>query len=231
MSSQSSTSRVTALPTVPSRGAADDAPVPAAPREATGYTGRFPGINPTLARQLREASGDTELSLETVLKVASRQYDEVDVERRGIVRSMQLMSEEARALTRELREQSASQLQAILDHVKDVILTVDERGCIQSFNPTGERVFGYSAAEIIGRPLGFLLPELTPDRERIAERLDDLALASDDTHVDLAAHETVGRTRLGVTFAAELAVSKAQVQRKHLMLALNRTVGSTIELC
>ena len=44
---------------------------------------------------------------------------------RGIVRSMQLMSDEATALTRELRESTASQLQAVLDHVKDVILTVD----------------------------------------------------------------------------------------------------------
>ncbi len=100
------------------------------------------------------------------MEVATKYYDQVDEERRGIVRSMQLMSDEAQELTRELREQTASQLQAILDHVKDVILTVDASGYIESFNPTGERVFGYSQAEIIGRPLAFLLPDLAPGPPR-----------------------------------------------------------------
>jgi len=95
-----------------------------------------------------------------------------------------------------------------------VILTVDASGYIESFNPTGERVFGYSQAEIIGRPLAFLLPDLGAGSTKIPERLEQLALESDDTHVDLATHETTGRAKSGERFAAELAVSKARVGRK-----------------
>ena len=189
----------------------DPAPAATIP---TGYSGRYPGINRTLARQLREATGGAELDLDTLIRCASAYYDVVDEERRGVVRSMQMMSDEAQELTREIREQTSSQLQAILDHVKDVILTVDDSGYIESFNPTGERVFGFAQAEVIGRPLRFLLPDLSPVSGRIAERLEQLAIRSDDTLVDLASHETVGRTKAGERFAAEIAVSKARIGRK-----------------
>src|SRR6185437_7821848 len=57
-------------------------------------------------------------------------------ERRRIVESMRLMADEARALAHEAREQSSEHLQVILDHIKDVVLTVDEEGVINTFNPT-----------------------------------------------------------------------------------------------
>ena len=228
MSSPGSSSRVVPLsrsgtgsqPAVPDIGG--DTSVSQTQTLPSGYSGRFPGLNRTLGRQLREATIDGELSLEALMKIASTYYDRVDLERRGIVRSMQLMSDEAQELTRELREQTASQLQAILDHVKDIILTVDDSGYIESFNPTGERVFGYSQVEVLGRPLTFLLPDLVAGGAKLADRLEQLALRSDDTHVDLAAHEAVGRGKTGETFAAELAVSKARVQRKIVYIVCMR---------
>ncbi len=115
-------------------------------------------------------------------------YSKTDEERRGIVRSMQLMSDEATALTRELRESTASQLQAVLDHVKDVIMTVDDAGHIASINATGQRVFGQAESDAIGRPLSFLLPQVTA-KQSIAAELEQLAARLDDTQVDLAPHE------------------------------------------
>ncbi len=141
-------------------------------------------FNQLLEHQLaeaRDAHGVPDFDL--LLRQVSAHYDRIDAERRGIVRSMQLMSDEAQALTREIREQSASTLQAILDNVKDAIVTVDDAGHIETFNPTGERIFGYSSSKI------------------------------DDTHVDLAAHRAWGLTREGARVAVELAVSKARLNR------------------
>jgi diguanylate cyclase (GGDEF)-like protein/PAS domain S-box-containing protein len=118
------------------------------------------------------------------------------------------MSDEAQALTREIREQTASHLQAILDNVKDAIVTVDDAGHIETFNPTGERIFGYSQAEILGRSLEFLLPEVARGTSDFLERF---AAKIDDTHVDLAAHLTWGRTKGGNRVAVEIAVSKAKL--------------------
>ncbi len=96
------------------------------------------GLNRLLDRQLAEARGrGSELDLDALLKMVSAQYDRIDGERRGIVRSMQIMSDEAQALTREIRQETASHLQAILDNVKDAIVTVDDAGHIETFNPTG----------------------------------------------------------------------------------------------
>ena len=174
--------------------------------------------NRLLDSQLAEARGrGGEVDLLTLLRSVSAQYDRVDAERRGIeaerrgiVRSMQLMSDEAQALTREIREETASDLQAILDNVKDAIVTLDDAGHIETFNPTGERIFGFSAAEILGRTLDFLLPDLG----RPIEFLERCATKVDDTHVDLAAHQTWGVAKDGARVAVEVAVSKANLNRR-----------------
>ena len=167
-----------------------------------------------LDRQVREATrSDGELDLAKFLRGVEQTYTQAEDERRGIVRSMQLMSEEATALTKELKESTASQLQAVLDHVKDVIMTIDGEGHIASLNMTGQRVFGHTESEAIGRPLRFLLPQLAGDQP-ICEVLDQLAARLEDTQVDLATHETFGRHASGSLFAAEMAVSKTTLNRR-----------------
>jgi diguanylate cyclase (GGDEF)-like protein/PAS domain S-box-containing protein len=166
-------------------------------------------LNHLLERQIAEARGrGGDLDVATLLKTVSAHYDQLDDERRGVVRSMQLMSDEAQALTREIREQTASHLQAILDNVKDAIVTLDDAGRIETFNPTGERIFGYLQAETFGRSLEFLLPEVASGACDFLERF---AAKIDDTHVDLAAHQTWGRTKSGKRVAVEIAVSKAKL--------------------
>ena len=171
-------------------------------------------VNRLLERQLREATGpDGHVVLERLIEVISCHYDSTDDERRSVVRSMQLMSDEAQALTREIREQNATQLQAIVDHVKDVILTVDESGHVETFNPTGERVFSLSQAEILGRRIDYLIPEAGTHGD-VGAYLERLASRIEDTQADLAAHETECRRENGQQFPAELAVSKARVNRR-----------------
>jgi diguanylate cyclase (GGDEF)-like protein/PAS domain S-box-containing protein len=166
-------------------------------------------FNPLLERQIAEARGrGGDFDYEALLRAVSAHYDSLDSERRGIVRSMQLMSDEAQALTREIREQTASHLQAILDNVKDAIVTLDDAGHIETFNPTGERIFGYAAAEILGRPLQYLLPDIA---DGSSDFLDRFAATIDDTHVDLAAYQTWGRAKGGNRVAVEIAVSKAKL--------------------
>jgi diguanylate cyclase (GGDEF)-like protein/PAS domain S-box-containing protein len=179
-------------------------------RSETQSPDRF---NRLLERQLNEARHrDGEIELDALLAAVSAHYDRIEGERRGIVRSMQLMSDEAQALTREIREQSASHLQAILDNVKDAIITVDEAGHIETFNPTAERIFGYAQAEILGRTLEFVLPDLGADS--VGQFLERRAAKIEDTHVDLAAHQAWGVSKDGTRVAVELAVSKAHLNRR-----------------
>lgn len=167
-----------------------------------------------LDRQVSQATkADGELDLARLLQIVDQTYTRSDDERRGIVRSMQLMSDEAATLTRELKQSTSSQLQAVLDHVKDVIMTVDAEGHIASLNMTGQRVFGHPEGEAVGRPLEFLLPNLAKDKP-MHLALDALAARLEDTQVDLATHETTAQHANCSQFPAEIAVSKTILNRR-----------------
>jgi PAS domain S-box-containing protein len=52
-------------------------------------------------------------------------------------------------------------LRAIVESSDDAIISNDLAGRINSWNKSAERMFGYSEAEVLGRPVSILIP---PDR-------------------------------------------------------------------
>jgi diguanylate cyclase (GGDEF)-like protein/PAS domain S-box-containing protein len=183
-------------------------------------------LHPLLRAQLRELqlrTGSSAPDPAMLLQLINDHYHTIDTERRGIVESMRLMADEANALAHEARAQSSEHLQVILDHIKDVVLAVDEAGLIRTFNPTGERVFGYAEAELVGQPVDLLLPQIATG-ETLAEALQRLAASSGDTALDLSARELWARRKNGATFPAEIAVSKAPLSSREMFVLCLRDV-------
>jgi two-component system, cell cycle sensor histidine kinase and response regulator CckA len=73
---------------------------------------------------------------------------------------------------RKQAELTSALLSAIIDSSDDAIISKDLNGVITSWNKSAERVFGYTAAEAVGRSITMLIPPDRPDEEpRILEQL------------------------------------------------------------
>ena len=56
-------------------------------------------------------------------------------------------------------EAQAAKLRGILKSAVTAIITIDDRGIIESVNPATERLFGYNVAELVGHNVNVLMPE------------------------------------------------------------------------
>jgi PAS domain S-box-containing protein len=59
----------------------------------------------------------------------------------------------------EILIQSEARFRAILDNALDAIITINEKGIIETFNPSAGRIFGYESHEVIGEKVNILMPE------------------------------------------------------------------------
>ena len=99
---------------------------------------------------------------------------------------------------------------AILDTVVDGIITIDERGIVETLNPAVERIFGYAAAEMIGRNVKMFMPE--PYQSEHDGYLERYRATGEARVIGIGiGREVVGRRKDGSTFALELAVSETRL--------------------
>ena len=75
----------------------------------------------------------------------------------------------ARDIAKQKRaEEARSRLAAIVESSDDAIISEDLDGTITSWNEGAERLYGYSAAEALGRPVSILMPPDQQDQMRSA---------------------------------------------------------------
>ncbi len=70
-------------------------------------------------------------------------------------------------LDRVTAEETSSRFAAIVEFSDDAIISKDLNGVITSWNKGAEKLFGYSAREIIGRPVAVLIPEDRSNEEEV----------------------------------------------------------------
>jgi two-component system sensor kinase FixL len=117
---------------------------------------------------------------------------------------------------------SEARWQAILDSARDAIISIDEDGRITLFNPMAERIFGYTAAEVVGRNVSMLMPPPYRDEH------DDYLRSYRDTGTRKAIgfiREVQALRKNGEVFPIELSVSEAQIGDEKLHTAIVRDVS------
>jgi PAS domain S-box-containing protein len=119
---------------------------------------------------------------------------------------------------------SETRVRTILDNVPDGVITIDERGQIESFNPSAEGIFGYRAHEVIGHNVTALMPEPTGSaHDGYIER----HIATGEKRVLGRRREVVARRSDGTRFVIDLAVTESWVDGERLFTGIVRDVSES----
>ncbi|HTV62340.1 MAG TPA: PAS domain S-box protein [Verrucomicrobiae bacterium] len=153
-----------------------------------------------------------------------------------------------RDVTEQRKAQRASaRLAAIVEHSGDAIFTKTLAGVIQTWNASAERLFGYRADEIIGKPITVLLP---PDRlseeghilDRLGqghpiERLETIRLAKDGRHIPVAVSvsplkdadgEIIGASKIIQDISELVTAREALIREKELLATTLASIGDAV---
>jgi PAS domain S-box-containing protein len=117
--------------------------------------------------------------------------------------------------------EAAARLRAIVETAVDGIITIGERGVVETVNPAAERMFGYAAAELTGRNIRTLMPEpFHGEHDGYLARY----LETGDRKVIGVGREVRGQRKDGSVFPLDLAVSETLLDGRRLFTGLVRDI-------
>jgi PAS domain S-box-containing protein len=117
---------------------------------------------------------------------------------------------------------SDPRLRAILQTAVEGIITIDERGIVESINPAAEAIFGYSAGEVVGQNVSMLMP--SPDREEHDRYLANY-LRTGKAKIIGIGREVTGQRKDGTAFPMDLAVSEVRLADRRLFTGFVRDIS------
>ncbi len=117
--------------------------------------------------------------------------------------------------------ESAQRMRAVLDAVGEGIITINEQGVVEGFNPSAQRLFGYHSAEVVGQPLTLLIPDA--DLSELAGTPSD-DLKPDAVSISGHGREAAGRRKDGSAFPIELGMSDFTAEGRRTFVASVRDV-------
>lgn len=118
--------------------------------------------------------------------------------------------------------ESEAQMRAILDTAVDGIITINERGIVELFNPAAERIFGYRAEEVIGRNVSVLMH--SPQREEHDDYLARYIRTGRAAIIGIG-RQVSGRRKDGSVVPLDLAVSEVKTGGRRLFTGLVRDLS------
>ncbi len=140
----------------------------------------------------------------------------------GLVRDISALKRAEAALQDRTRR-----LRAVFETAVDGIITIDDRGGIDSMNPAAESIFGYRADEVVGRNVTCLMPEpYAAQHDGYLRRY----LQTGERKVIGIGRVVEGLRRDGSTFPLELAVSEMQVGGRRMFTGIVRDISERVKI-
>ena len=143
------------------------------------------------------------------------------------------------AIERKQAEEAAAHLAAIVTSAEDAIASKTLEGIVTSWNASAERMFGYTAQEMIGQPILLLFPpdrvneeDMILARIRAGERLEHfetVRVTKDGRHLDVSLTISPMRDRAGTIIGASKIVRDI-TERKRLERRTREALDALLEL-
>jgi PAS domain S-box-containing protein len=132
------------------------------------------------------------------------------------------MSSTLRKRTEDALRESEARVHAILATAVDAVVVIDEKGIIETFNPSAERLFGFTSAEVVGRNVSVIMPE--PYRSEHDSYIQNYVRTGQKRIIGIG-REVEGRRKDGTTFPVELAVSEAVLADRRIFVGIVRDLS------
>src|SRR5438067_5104965 len=120
----------------------------------------------------------------------------------------------------ELRD-TEERIRAILQTAVEGIITIDERGIIETVNPAVEKMFGYKAEELVGKNVSVLMP--APYREQHDGYLHNYRTTGRAKIIGIG-REVVGQRKDGTVFPMDLSVGEVRLAGSRMFTGIVRDI-------
>jgi PAS domain S-box-containing protein len=124
-------------------------------------------------------------------------------------------------------KKSEERVRSIVDSAVDAIVVIDDRGLIQAFNPSAERLFGYTVGEVMGRNVNMLMP--SPDRERHDGYLQHYLTTGEQKIIGIG-REVTGLKKDGTRFPVHLSVGEMKSDGKRSFTGILHDLSDRVAL-
>jgi len=124
-------------------------------------------------------------------------------------------------------QRSESWLRHLVATSQDAVVSIDRRGCVVLFNASAERIFGYTAGEIVGRKVNVLMAEpYASEHDGYVARYE----RTREPHAIGRIRKVSAKRKDGTEFPIELSVTEIEVDEEVHYAAFLRDVSETTEL-
>ena len=144
-------------------------------------------------------------------------------------------------------QRAGARLAAIVEFSGDAIITKNIDGIIQTWNVGAQQLFGYTAEEVIGKPVTILFPEECLNEEdaileklrrgQAAERLETIRVAKDDRRIPVyvslsplkdSEGNVVGASKIIHDVTDVVAAREALIREKELLATTLASIGDGV---
>ncbi|WP_054015080.1 PAS domain-containing hybrid sensor histidine kinase/response regulator [Pseudoalteromonas sp. R3] len=134
----------------------------------------------------------------------------------GIVRDISDIVEQ-----KSLLGDQVARIKAIIETVIDGIITIDEYGVIESFNPAAEKIFGYKTDEVIANNIKMLMPK--PYQQEHDQYLNNYKVSGIKKVIG-SGREVLGQRKDGSVFPLSLSISEMNINNKKMFTGIVRDI-------